>query len=180
MWRAALLAGLAATAGILATDTRVAGQEQDRSEYIVFRVDGTHAIATIKVFDTAARQITNGLSPEPAARFGFQSFELPADWRDRVPDGIQPNARWLLQTAPGKTVQATAERIVGGQLGCVDAISVRLGIDAGEAESFSALPARYGCEASNRSRSSKQVCGRRPGFTCSSSSEAASPANNWG
>jgi len=143
MWRAALLAGLAATAGILATDASVAGQEQNRSEYIVFRVDGTHAIATIKVFDTAARQITDGLSAEPAARFGFQSFELPTDWRDRVPNGIQPSARWLIQTAPGKTVQATAERIVGGQLGCVDAIGVLLGIDAEQAEYFSALPARY-------------------------------------
>jgi len=143
MWRATLLASLAATAGILAAGTRVAGQEHNGSEFVAFRVDGTHAIAAIKVFDTAARQIIDGLSAQPVARFGFRSFELPPEWGDRVPGGIPTGPGWVIQTGARATVHATAERIVGGQLGCVDAIGVMLRINAEEAGSFSTLSARY-------------------------------------
>ena len=144
MSRAALYTSIAAALAALLTDVHAAGQEPaGGSPFIAFRVDGTHAIATLKVIDAGARQITDGLSPEPMARYGFSYLDLPEAWRQYIPADIRAGERWLIHTAPGKTVEADAERIVGGQLNCQDAAGALLRIVPEQSDGFAALPAKY-------------------------------------
>src|SRR5262245_35543623 len=144
MRQAALLASVAAMFAAWLTDPIVAGQDaKDGSHFIAFRLDDTHAIATIKVTDTGAPQVTESLSPEPPARYGFRYFDLPAAWRELVPNGIREGERWLLHTSPGRIVQADAERIVGGQLTCSDAIGVLLRIAPEHVAAFNAVREKY-------------------------------------
>jgi hypothetical protein len=142
--RAALFAILTAAVAALLTTTNVMGQEPNGgAQVIAFRVDSTHAIATLKVIGEATQQITEGLSAEPAARFGFRYRDLPDEWRKDVAADIRTGERWLIHASPGVRIQADAERIVGGQLGCEDAAGVLLRIGPEQSEAFSALPAKY-------------------------------------
>lgn len=142
MWKAALLASLLATTGALVTG-QAARQEPNRSAFIAFRVDDLHAIATIATPDMESLQIEDGLSPEPAARFGFRYFDLPEAWRGRVPTDLRAGARWLIHVAPGAAVQAEAERIVAGQPGCGQAIGMLLKVSPEHSDAFAKLPAKY-------------------------------------
>jgi hypothetical protein len=119
------------------------GREQEpASEYIAFRFDATHVIATLKVLD-GGRQVREGLSPEPIGRYGYRYFEPSKALLDKVPAHAQSAASWLVHAAPGRSFNAIAERVVGGNPGCMDAVGVLLRVATDDARAFAALPARY-------------------------------------
>src|SRR4051795_3282865 len=121
MRHAALFAGAAVMSTALLTHTAVRGQEPaPASAFIAFRVDSTRVIATVKV-TSALQQLTDGLSPQPAAQFGYRYFDPPAFWlagRDKGAADARPGDRWVIEAAPGRTFEAETERVVGGQPGC--------------------------------------------------------------
>jgi hypothetical protein len=122
------------------------GTSQERTAepaFVAFRVDEHRVIATLTVTEPLARQVREGLSPEPVARFGYRHFEPPASWHDRVPADIRDARRWTIHAGPGQVFAAETERLVGGNAQCTEAVAVLLRIDAPRAEAFAALPARY-------------------------------------
>ena len=144
MHQAARLAGAAAMAAALLTDATVAGQEPaPGSAFVAFRVDGTHVVATLKVLGISAKQVTDGLSAEPMARFGYRYFDPPVLWREQGAADMRVGDRWQIHSAPGKAFQAETERIVGGHANCQDAIGVLLRVLPEQSEAFTALPAKY-------------------------------------
>jgi len=144
MRKAAVGAGTAVLAGLLLTQNEARHQDPaPEPAFVAFRVDEHRVIATIRVMEPMAKQVREGLSAEPVARFGYQHFELPASWRERVPAGIRDAKRWVVHAAPGQAFDAEAERIVGGNAQCTEAVGVLLRIDAPRAAAFAALPARY-------------------------------------
>ena len=120
------------------------GQEQERaSEYIAFRFDATHVIATLKVLD-GFPQVRDGLSPEPLGRYGYRYFEPSKALLDKVPAHSQSAARsWLVHAAPGRSFTASVERVVGGNPGCMDAVGVLLRLEPRPDAMFAMEPARY-------------------------------------
>jgi hypothetical protein len=138
------LACAAAMAAALLTHATVAGQTPEfGSSFVAFRVDGTRVVATIKVMDISAQQVTDGLSAEPIARFGYRYFDPPALWREQHAADMRAGDRWLIHTAPRQAFHAETERIVGGNAGCQDAIGVLLRVLPEQTEAFAALPAKY-------------------------------------
>ena len=139
-----LLAGAAAMAAAVLIDAPVSGQgPEPGSAFVAFRVDSDRVIATLKVMEPSAPQITDGMSAEPMARFGYRYFDPPAPWREQAAADIRSGDRWLIHSAPGHAFQAEAERIVGGNAGCKNAIGVLLRVVPGESDAFTALPAKY-------------------------------------
>ena len=100
---------------ILAAATLYGQSPSVTSEYIAFRVDADHVVATVLVRDVNLPQVHKGLSPVPVAQFGYQYFEPPDYWGDLRTDH-NVGDRWLIQTAPGQVLHATVERRVGGYL----------------------------------------------------------------
>ena len=96
----------------------------------------------VNVHDTS-KQVRDGLSAEPIARFGYQYFDPPALWDQQDAAGMGAGDRWLIQTAPGKVFQAETERIVGGYAGCQSAIGVLMRVVPEQSDAFGALPAKY-------------------------------------
>ena len=146
MRHAALLASVAAIAAALLTGATAAGQQRGpASGFVAFRVDGNHVVATLKVFDpgASAKQVTDGSSEEPVARFGYRYFDPPAPWHEEDVADVRAGDRWLIHSAPGEAFQAEAERIVGGKAACEDAIGVLLRVAPEQSDVFSALPAKY-------------------------------------
>jgi len=144
MRQAVLLASVAAMAAAMLTDAAAVGQEPALgSAFVAFRVDGNRAIATLRVVDIATRQVKDGLSAEPMARFGYRYFDPPAPWREQGVADMPPGERWLIHSAPGQVFQAETERLVGGNAGCQDAIGVLLRVVPEQSDAFSALPAKY-------------------------------------
>jgi hypothetical protein len=140
----ALLSVIAALTAALLTDARAAGQQPaPEAAFVAFRFDGTRAIATLKVLDTPLQQITDGLSGEPMARFGYPYFEPPAPWREESAAGMNMGDRWVIHTGPGQAFQAETERIVGGNAGCQNAVGVLLHVVPEQAAAFTALSAKY-------------------------------------
>jgi hypothetical protein len=155
------------------TGAATAGQDAaGQSTFVAFRVDGTHLIATLKVLDTIGEPLP-GLSPEPAARLGFQYADAPQAWRAQVAADARAGERWVVQVAPGQEVSANAERIVGGQLACQDAMGLLLRVAPESADAFAALPAKYFLAGRARSEQPRETGAASPlGATRSPSSEA--------
>src|ERR1700730_9372969 len=102
MRHAAGLASAAAMAAALLTHATVAGQaEGPESSFVAFRVDGSRVVATIKVMDSSAQQVTDGFSAEPMARFGYRYFDPPALWREQHAADMRAGDRWLVRSQPG-------------------------------------------------------------------------------
>ncbi len=141
---AALIAGVAAIAAALLTDATVAGQEAGpASAFVAFRLDADRVVATLRVTDFGTRQVTDGLSVPPRVRYGYPYFDLPAAWREKgVPD-VPAGQRWLIHAAPGQTFEAEAERIVGGNAQCQDAIGVLLRVAPERSDAFAAVRPKY-------------------------------------
>jgi len=120
-------------------------QTPSQSAFIAFRADARHVIATIRVLDDLQdKQITEGLSTEPMARYGFRHFDAPASWVDKMRVDIRTARRWTIHSAQGTLYGGTAERIVGGYLQCSAAVGVLLTIDAPDSgAAFGADPTRY-------------------------------------
>jgi hypothetical protein len=143
MRQTALLAIVAAMAGALLTGATAAGQQPGpASGFVAFRVDGNHVVATLKVLGIS-KQVTDGLSAEPMARFGYRYFDPPAAWHEEDSADMRAGDQWLIHSAPGQAFQAEAERIVGGNAACDDAIGVLLRVVPEQSDAFSALPAKY-------------------------------------
>ena len=142
-----LVAGLgsaAALAAALLTHSTVAGQATTPgSSFVAFRADGNRVVATIKVTEASAPQITDGLSAEPMARFGYRYFDPPAQWREQSAIEVRAGDRWQIHSAQGQAFQAEAERLVGGYAGCQAATGVLLRVVPEQSEAFTALPAKY-------------------------------------
>ena len=138
------LASAAAIAAALLTHAPVAGQTPaPEASFIAFRVDNSRVVATIKVTDTSTQQVTDGVSAEPIARFGYRYFDPPALLREQHAADMRAGDRWLIHSAPGQAFHAETERVVGGNAGCQDAIGVLLRVVPEQAEAFGALRARY-------------------------------------
>ena len=136
--------GAAAMAAALLTHATVAGQPPaPEPSFVAFRVDGSRVVATIKVTDTSAPQVTDGLSAEPIAHFGYRYFDPPALWREQNAADMRAGDRWLIHSGPGRAFHAETERIVGGNAGCQDATGVLLRVVPAQAEAFAAFPAKY-------------------------------------
>jgi hypothetical protein len=172
MRRIASLAALAAGATLTVTEAAPAGQDAaGQSTFVAFRVDGTHLIATLKVLDTIGEPLP-GLSPEPAARLGFRYADAPPPWQAQVAADARAGERWIVQVAPGREVFANAERIVGGQLACQDAIGVLLSVAPESADAFAAVPAKYFLAGRTRSEQARGTGAASPlGVTRAPSSD---------
>ena len=143
MRQAALLAIAAAMTAALLTGVTAAGQQRGpASGFVAFRVDGNHVVATLKVLGIS-KQVTDGLSAEPMARFGYRYFEPPPEWREENAADMRAGDRWQIHAGPGQAFQAETERIVGGNAACQDAIGVLLRVVPEQSDAFSALPAKY-------------------------------------
>jgi hypothetical protein len=139
-----LLAGVAAMGAALLINAPVSGQgSEPGSAFVAFRVDTHRVIATLKVMEPSARQVADGMSAEPMARFGYRYFDPPAPWREQGAAGMRAGDRWRIHTAPGQIFQAETERIVGGNARCNNAIGVLLRVVPEESNAFTGLPARY-------------------------------------
>ena len=142
--RQVALFAVAAAAVYLLTDVTPAGQESvPQSAFVAFRVDAHHVIATITVSEIAGKQIRDGMSPAPPARFGYQHFDPPASWRERVPPHIRSAKQWVVHAAPGQPFEAVAERVVGGYAQCQEAVGVLLRVEGGRANEFAGIRSRY-------------------------------------
>jgi hypothetical protein len=114
------------------------------TEFVAFRFDDERAIATVKVADIPdARQIKQGLSAEPMARFGYSYADVPETWHPWLPTGIRSGDRWLLHTGPGQVIEATAERVVAGNAHCRQAFAVLLRVAPDQARAFASRPDKY-------------------------------------
>jgi hypothetical protein len=114
------------------------------SAHIAFRVDGEHAVAVISVFDdTSSQKTPAGLSAEPDARYGFRYFDATDAIHAKVPPALRSAREWRLHVAPGQTVRATADRLVGGTANCLQAAAVLLEIPVEDAPRFRAASAKY-------------------------------------
>lgn len=113
-------------------------------EFIAFRVDDKHVVATVSTpRGVDGRQVREGLSPSPVARFGYEYFEPPDFWGTLPNDHHVGDRRWI-HTAPGQAYEATVERRVGGYFGgCTEAIGVLLRIAPANADAFRAVRPRY-------------------------------------
>lgn len=135
-WRFALV-----TAVVVALAAARA-QQAPAPEYIAFRVDDQRLIATLLVREPTPGQVRDGLSPRPAARYGYAHFAVPDGWRER-PFSVPAQERWAVHLAPGSVIEATATDIVGGYAGCEEAIGVLLQTDSLNSKRLAASPARY-------------------------------------
>jgi hypothetical protein len=144
MRQVAGLASATAMAATLLTHATVAGQAPGAgSSFIAFRVDGDRVVATIKVTDRSEQQVSERLSPEPMARFGYRYFDPPAQWREQNAAAMRAGEPWLIHSAPGQAFQADAERVVAGNAGCQDATGVLLRVVPEQSQAFTAQPAKY-------------------------------------
>src|SRR5688500_11477057 len=132
-------------AAFIVARPRLYGQSPAPSdEFIAFRVDDEHVVATVLTpRGVDAPQVREGLSPSPVARFGYEYFEPPDFW-GTLPDDHNVGDRWWIHTAPGQVYEATVERHVGGYFGgCTEAIGVLLRIAPANARAFRAVRSRY-------------------------------------
>jgi hypothetical protein len=131
--------------GVLAIVVVCAAGAQGPSsrDLIAFRVDDTHVVATFKILDSNERQVKEGLSAEPVARYGYRLFDPPAAWLDQVPADLRDANRWTVHAGAGKRFGAVPEKIVGGQPQCSSAVGVLLRVDPGQSSEFAALRSRY-------------------------------------
>jgi hypothetical protein len=138
-----LLAMVVAIAVASLTSATVAGQQPPSGPaFVAFRVDSRRVIATLKVMDTPAPEVTDGLSAEPIARFGYRYFDPPASWREQGAAEMRPGDLWLIHSA-GEVFHAETERIVGGLMGCQNAVGVLLRVAPAQSDAFTAVPAKY-------------------------------------
>jgi hypothetical protein len=144
MRQAAGLASAAVMAAALFTHSTVTGQAPGpESSFVAFRVDGSRVVATIKVMEPTAEQVTDGLSAEPMARFGYRYFDPPDRWLEQSAADMRAGDRWLIHSGPGQAFQAETERGVGGNAGCQEAMGVLLRVVPEQSATFAALPTKY-------------------------------------
>jgi hypothetical protein len=110
--------------------------------FVAFRVDDSHAIAVLKVLDETLQPVDGSLSAPPAARFGFPYFTASATLQAQVSVAWR-TARWQLHVAPGRALDATADRIVGGSANCQQAVAVLLTIAPAQQAQFKTVPHHY-------------------------------------
>jgi hypothetical protein len=83
------------------------------------------------------------VSTPPQAQYGFQFVEPPPKFQAAVPQSIATDREWRLLIGPGQAVNATRERIVAGNLGCVPAAGILLRVEPGDAKRYAASRSRY-------------------------------------
>jgi hypothetical protein len=105
-------------------------------DYIAFRLDDERVIAVLKTIDDPGPQRKEQeVSSPPAASYGFPIFEPPAEWLKSVPPTMRTGARWKVDVGGGRTLDAVAERVVGGQPQCSGAVGMLLRIAPSEPQS---------------------------------------------
>ncbi len=127
---------------VVGADALPQGQAASPTEYVAFRVDDQRLIATVPVREATSGQVREGLSPRPAARYGYQHFTIPAWWHER-PFVSPPLGRWVVHLASGSVIEAAAEDVVGGYAGCQEAVGVLLRVDPRHVKALAESPARY-------------------------------------
>lgn len=139
---AALVAALTLLAIVIGVEARPQGQSASATEYVAFRVDDQRLIATALVREATGGQVREGLSPAPAARYGYPHFTIPAWWRDR-PFVAPPLGRWIVHLSAESVIEATAEEAVGGYAQCQEAVGVLLRATPEDSNKLAASAARY-------------------------------------
>jgi len=139
---AAAIRWFALLAVVVGVEAFPQGQSPPPSEYVAFRVDDQHLIATVLVREATGSQVREGLSPRPAARYGYPYFTIPDWWRDR-PFAAPPLGRWIVHLSPNSVIEATAEDAVGGYAQCQEAIGVLLRPTPADSKKLAASAARY-------------------------------------
>jgi hypothetical protein len=138
---------LAAAIALVASIGIDAGSQPRPSQsYIAFRFDDRRAIVVAAVFDDlSARQFHDGLSPAPAARWGFAYVEdaMPPHWRQRVDDNVASTLTWTLHAGPNLRFNATLDRLVAGNAQCRSAVGALLDIPQESQEAFARVKAHY-------------------------------------
>jgi hypothetical protein len=112
------------------------------SEYVAFKVDDQRLIASVLLREPTPGQVREGVSPRPAARYGYQYFTIPAWWRER-PFVAPPSGRWTVHLSPQSVIDATAEDVVGGYTACQEAVGVLLRPLPEHLKTLTASAARY-------------------------------------
>jgi hypothetical protein len=111
---------------------------------VAFRLDPQQVIVPMTITPgVTSRQQPQARVEEPLARYGFPVFDLPDSWSDLRPADVRSGDRWIIHVAEGARVVGVVEAIVGGNLGCNDAVGVRIRVTPEAADTFAALPARY-------------------------------------
>jgi hypothetical protein len=118
-------------------------QPATAAEYVAFRVDDQRLIANVLLPELTTSQVRDGLSPRPAARYGYQHFAVPALWREQLPFVAPRLGRWVVHVSPGSAIEATAEDLVGGYVQCQEAVGVLLHADSKHSRTLAQSPARY-------------------------------------
>ena len=117
--------------------------EPSSPHFLAFRFDDSRVIAVVKVIDDASvRRTEKGLSAAPAARFGFPYFDAPPSLRAHVPVALQ-SARWVVHVRPGHAVDASVERVIGGNPQCAEAAAVLLAVDPSQTAGFARVSQHY-------------------------------------
>ena len=160
-----LVAALTLLAVVLGVEAFPQGQSPPPSEYVAFRVDDQHLIATVLVREAIGGQVRDGLSPRPEARYGYPYFPIPAGWRDR-PFTAPPLGRWTVHLSPDSVIEVTAEQEVGGYAQCQEAIGVLLRATPADSKKLAASAARYfvasPIEAASPARAGRSSIGAIP------------------
>ena len=138
----AFVAALTLLAIAIGVEARSQGRSASATEYVAFRVDDQHLIATVLVREATGSQVREGLSPRPAAQYGYPHFTIPAAWRDR-PFAAPPLGRWIVHLSPASVIEATAEQEVGGYAQCQEAVGVLLRATPKDSKTLAASAARY-------------------------------------
>lgn len=112
------------------------------TEYVAFRFDDQRLIATVLVREATTGQVREGLSPRPAARYGYQFFTIPPWWRER-PFAAPPLGRWIVHLSADIVIEAAAEQVVGGYAQCQEAVGVLLRPTSGDSKKLTASASRY-------------------------------------
>ena len=132
--------------GMLASGAVLPAQQTESADhsFIAFRFDDSHVIAVVKVGESngdLGRK--DGLSAAPVAQYGFPYVTASEAQRATVPAAIQDASRWQIHLRPGRILDATADKIVGGDAACEEAVGVLLTIAPSQQREFKGVPQHY-------------------------------------
>lgn len=111
--------------------------------FVAFRVDTTHAVATLEVIEVTLADVPSSAAPAPLARFGYPHFNRPAAWKPQRVADPRVGDRWRLHLGADTVVHGVVDRLTGGQVGCEGAVGVRLAIVPEDVATFAQRRERY-------------------------------------
>lgn len=116
--------------------------DETPAAWVAFRLDATRLVAVLSVRDAqgprpAAPVLT------PVAKYGFPVGGAAPELVGAAPMPVTEGDPWVVHVAPGRSVPATAERVVAGDPGCQSAIGVVLRLPPPDAPGASTRGSNY-------------------------------------